>query len=54
MAKPTAKNAPRGPGSEDPGDKQRELQREQDRKDQAKAKATVERLDKLPPNARNK
>ena len=38
MAKPTARNAPRGPGSEDPGDKQRELQREQDRKDQAKAK----------------
>lgn len=38
MAKPTAKNTPRGPGSEDPGDKQRELQREQDRKDQAKPK----------------
>ena len=38
MAKPTAKNTPRGPGSEDPGDKQRELQREQDRKDAAKAR----------------
>jgi NAD(P)-dependent dehydrogenase (short-subunit alcohol dehydrogenase family) len=38
MAKPTAKNPPRGPGSEDPGDKQRELQREQDRKDEAKAR----------------
>jgi NAD(P)-dependent dehydrogenase (short-subunit alcohol dehydrogenase family) len=33
MAKPIAKNTHHGPGSEDPGDKQRELQREQDRKD---------------------
>ena len=33
MTKPTAKNTHRGPGSEDPGDKQRELQQEQDRKD---------------------
>ena len=46
MAKPTAKNAPRGPGSEDPGDKQRELQREQDRKDQAKSKRGSEKPQK--------
>ncbi|NPC56791.1 SDR family oxidoreductase [Caenimonas soli] len=46
MAKPTAKNAPRGPGSEDPGDKQRELQREQDRKDQTKSKRGSEKPQK--------
>jgi len=46
MTKPTAKNAPRGPGSEDPGDKQRELQREQDRKDQAKARPRGEKPQK--------
>lgn len=38
MAKPQGKNTPRGE-SGSPGDKQREIQREQDRKDEAKAKA---------------
>jgi NAD(P)-dependent dehydrogenase (short-subunit alcohol dehydrogenase family) len=37
MAKPTAKNTPRKP-TDAAGEKQRELQREQDRKDEAKAK----------------
>ena len=46
MAKPTAKNTPRGPGSEDPGDKQRELQREQDHKDQTKPKQRGEKPQK--------
>jgi len=46
MAKPTAKNTPRGPGSEDPGDKQRELQREQDRKDETRARKGAEKPQK--------
>jgi hypothetical protein len=36
MAKPTARNTPREDTSDTTGEKQRVLQREQDRKDQAK------------------
>jgi len=46
MTKPTARNTQRGPGSEDPGDKQRTLQREQDRKDEANAKEGGEKSQK--------
>jgi NAD(P)-dependent dehydrogenase (short-subunit alcohol dehydrogenase family) len=38
MAKPTAKETTRPPGTDAAGEKQRDLQREQDRKDEAKAK----------------
>ena len=46
MAKPSAQNPPRGPGSEDPGDHQRELQREQDRNDEAKSRQGGQKQDK--------
>src|SRR4051812_35703573 len=39
MDKPTAKEPPRSTGPDTPGDKQRSLQREQDRKDEDKSKA---------------
>jgi NAD(P)-dependent dehydrogenase (short-subunit alcohol dehydrogenase family) len=38
MSKPAARNAPRETGSDAAGEKQRELQREQDRKDETKAR----------------
>ena len=38
MAKPTAKTTPRRGGADATGEKQRELQREQDSKDEAKAR----------------
>ncbi len=38
MAKPSARNTPRSEGAEQTGEKQRELQREQDGKDEAKAR----------------
>ena len=46
MPKPTARNTPREGGSDAAGEKQRELQREQDRKDEAKHRRGGEKQDK--------
>ncbi len=46
MPKPTARNTPRAGGNDAAGEKQRELQREQDRKDEARNRQGGEKRDK--------